>query len=151
MNAIKDLGRLAGFLYVLIEIFGLLNTGYVPAASTQAATVWSAIGPVFAVVVDRVELVGGMWILLVAWGALLAQRRPRALNYLGVVVGAAGIVSVVPALEVLGTGFRLGEMVWVVWLGTVMFRGSQSAAATRLRAFFSQGLSCRSRFFGKGG
>ena len=83
------------------------------------------------------EVVGGIWILLVTWGALLAGRHPRALNYLGVVVGVAGVLTVVPALEVLGIGFRLGEMVWVVWLGIVWFRGSRSAAARKLRTFFA--------------
>ena len=83
------------------------------------------------------EVVGGIWILLVTWAALLAGRHPRALNYLGVVVGVAGVLTVVPALEVLGSGFRLGEMVWFGWLGIVWFRGSHSAAARKLRAFFA--------------
>ena len=83
------------------------------------------------------EVVGGIWILLVTWAALLAGRHPRALNYFGVVVGVAGVLTVVPALEVLGIGFRLGELVWGVWLGIVWFRGSRSAAARKLRAFFA--------------
>ena len=87
--------------------------------------------------VGRVEVVGGIWILLVTWAALLAGRHPRALNYLGVVIGLAGVLTVVPALEVLGIGFRLGELVWVVWLGIVWFRGSRSAAARKLRTFFA--------------
>ena len=83
------------------------------------------------------EVVGGIWILLVTWAALLAGRHPRALNYFGVVVGVAGVLTVVPALEVLRVGFGLGATVWVVWLGIVMFRGSRSAAARKLRAFFA--------------
>lgn len=136
MNAIKNLGRAAGLLYVFIDIFGLLSPLYVPTDSSQAATAWLAISPVFEVLVDRVEIVGGIWILLVTWAALLEGRLPRAPNHLGVVIGMAGILTVVPVLEVLEIGFRLGEMVWVVWLGIVMLRGSQSAAAQRLRAFF---------------
>jgi hypothetical protein len=87
--------------------------------------------------VGRIEIIGGIWILLVTWGAFLAGRHPRALNYFGVVVGVAGVFTVVPALEVLGIGFRLGEIVWFVWLGIVWFRGSPSAAARKLRAFFA--------------
>jgi hypothetical protein len=51
------------------------------------------------------------------------------------VVGAAGIITVAPALEVLRVVFGLGEIVWGVWLGIVMFRGSRSATARKLRAF----------------
>jgi hypothetical protein len=87
---------------------------------------------VLAALVGRIAMVGGIWMLLVTWSAVLAGRLPRALNALGV----AGVLTVVPALEVLGIGFRLGEVVWGVWLGIVMFRGSRSAAARKLRAFF---------------
>jgi hypothetical protein len=92
---------------------------------------------VFGVLFDRIEVVGGIWVLLVTLGALLTGRLPRALNYLGVVTGVAGVLAVVPALEVLGIGFRLGEMVWFGWLGIFVLRTSQSAAARRLRAFFT--------------
>jgi hypothetical protein len=137
MRVIKKLGIAAGLLYVFIDIFGILSPLYVPTGSSQAATVWLTISPVFEVLFDRVEVVGGIWVLLVTWGALLVGRFPRALNYLGVVIGGAGVLSLFPALEVLGSGFRLGEMVWFGWLGIVWFRGSRSAAARKLRTFFA--------------
>ena len=137
MRVIKNLGIAAGLLYVFIDILGLLSPLYVPTHSSQAATVWLAIGPVFEVLVDRVEIVGGIWVLLVTWAALLAGGLPRRLNYLGVVTGVAGVLTVVPAFGVLGIGFRLGEMVWFGWLGIVWFRGSRSAAARKLRTFFA--------------
>jgi hypothetical protein len=105
---------------VFTDLFAPLSMLYVPEA-----------------LVGRVEVVGGIWILLVTWAALLAGRLPRALNNLGVVVGMAGVLTVVPALGVLGIGFRLGEIVWYVWLGIVWVRGSRSAAARKLRAFFA--------------
>jgi hypothetical protein len=124
-------GLLFGFLdlYILFtvdlnivftDLFAPLSMLYVPEA-----------------LVGRVEIVGGIWILLVTWGALLAGRFPRALNYLGLAVGVAGVLTVVPALEVLGIGFRLGEIAWYVWLGIVWVRGSRSAAARKLRTFFA--------------
>ena len=114
---------LFGFLdlyIVFTDLFAPLSMLYVPEA-----------------LVGRVEVVGGILILLVTWAALLAGRHSRALNYLGVVVGVAGVLTVVPALEVLGIGFRLGEIEWYVWLGIVWFRGSRSAVARKMRAFFA--------------
>lgn len=137
MRVIKNLGIAAGLLYVFIDIFGLLGPLYVPTGSSQAATVWLAALPGLEALFERVEIVGGIWVLLVTWAALLAGRFPRALNYLGVVIGMAGVLTLFPALEVLGVGFRLGEMVWFGWLGIFVLRSSQSAAARRLRAFFA--------------
>jgi hypothetical protein len=137
LNSIRNIGRVAGLLYILIDILAPLSMLYVPTDPSHAATVWLAISSVLEVLVGRIEIIGGIWILLVTWAALLEGRLPRALNYLGVVVGVAGVLTVVPALEVLGIGFRLGELVWFVWLVIVMFRGSRSAAARKLHAFFA--------------
>jgi hypothetical protein len=47
-----------------------------------------------------------------------------------VAIGVAGIISVVPALaELFIYIFALGQIVWFIWLGIVMLRGSPSAAA----------------------
>ncbi len=137
MNSIRNIGRVTGFLYLVIDIFALLSMLYVPTDPSHAATVWLAISSMLDESVGRIEIVGGIWILLVTWGAFLAGRLPRTLNYLGVAVGVAGVLTVVPALDVLVTVFELGLFVWVVWLGIVWFRGSRSAAARKLRAFFA--------------
>jgi hypothetical protein len=64
----------------------------------QAATVWLAIDSVFGGLGGSNEVIGGIWILLVSWAALRAGQLPRILNYLGVAIGVAGIISAVPAL-----------------------------------------------------
>ncbi len=90
---------------------------------TQAATVWLAIDAVFNGLGGGVEILGGLWVLLVSWAALRASGLPRTLNYLGLVVGGAGILTIVPALgEPGGIMFGLGQIVWFVWLGMVMLR-----------------------------
>ncbi|MDQ3589055.1 MAG: hypothetical protein M3392_02240 [Actinomycetota bacterium] len=142
MISIKNIGRVAGFLYLfisIIEILGPFSILYVPTDPAQAATVWLAISSVLEELVGRIEFVGGIWILLVSWTALRAGELPRALNYLGVVIGVAGILTVVPALDVLVTVFELGLFVWFVWfvwLGIAVFRNSPNAAARKLCRFF---------------
>jgi hypothetical protein len=95
----------------------------------QAATVWLAIDSVVNGIGGGVELLGGLWLLLVSWAALRTARFNKVLNYLGVVVGLAGIVTIVPALgEVGAIVFGLGQIVWFVWLGIAMLRSGPDAA-----------------------
>ena len=97
----------------------------------QAATVWMAIDSVANGLGSAGgEILGGTWMLLVSWAALRGRELSRALNYLGALVGAAGLFSAVPALfGDLVIIFGLGKMVWSLWLGIVMLRKNPSAAA----------------------
>lgn len=92
----------------------------------QAATVWMAIESV----VDGLsglELVGGMWVLLISWAALRTGSFGKLLHYLGVIIGAAGILSIVPGLGDIVFVFGLGQIVWFAWLGIALLRSSSSA------------------------
>jgi hypothetical protein len=135
IRTIRNTGRVAGLLYIFLDLYIVFTVDLNIVFTDLFAPLSMLYVP--EALVGRVEVVGGIWILLVTWAALLAGRLPRALNYLGVVIGLAGVLTVVPALEVLGIGFRLGEIVWFVWLGIVWFRGSRSAAARKLRTFFA--------------
>jgi hypothetical protein len=70
------------------------------------------------------EILGGLMTLLVSLAALKSGALPKALNILGLLVGAAGIITIVPQLTDLTGAFGLGQMVWFVWLGVVLLRGS---------------------------
>jgi hypothetical protein len=97
----------------------------------QAVTVWLAISSV----VDGLsgasgEMLGGPWVLMVSWAALRAGELPKGLNYLGLALGVAGILSAIPSLFLTVVMiFALGKIVWMIWLGIVMLRRNQSAAA----------------------
>ena len=89
----------------------------------QAVAVWQAVEPV----ADGLggsggELLGGLWVLLVSLAARRTRRLPTALNWLGVVIGSAGLLSVVPALRDFGYAFGLLQIVWFVWLGVALLR-----------------------------
>jgi len=93
----------------------------------QATTVWLALSAVENALGGGVELPGGLWILMVSWAALRTGGLPKALNYLGVVIGLAGIITVVPALgELGGIIFGLGFILWFTWAGIVMLRSVES-------------------------
>lgn len=98
-----------------------------PAAAVAA---WQAIEPVTdALGGAGAELLGGMWVLLVSLVALRGQVLSRWLNWLGLIVGAAGIASTVPGLA-LGAGLAFGllQIVWFAGLGIALVRERPAVA-----------------------
>lgn len=90
---------------------------------TQAGSTWLSLSFVTDGLGGGNEIVGGLWVLLLSWAALRSGALPRFLNYFGLLIAGAGIVSMIPALgEIGGTVFGLGSIVWFVWLGIVMLR-----------------------------
>jgi hypothetical protein len=96
----------------------------------QAGTIWLTIDTVFTGIGGGNEIVGGIWIMLLSWAALRVGELPKALNYLGMVVGVAGTLSALPGLSEVGLIFGLGQIVWFIWLGIAMLRSNKSAAAS---------------------
>lgn len=92
----------------------------------QAVSLWLAIGTMQEALGGGNEIVGGLWVLLLSWAALRSDQLPKTLNYLGVAVGLAGILTVVPAFSVLMDVFGLSQIVWFTWLGIVMLRETPS-------------------------
>jgi hypothetical protein len=92
----------------------------------QAGAVWA---PVEAVVGGlgggAGEILGGVWLLLIGWAALRARELPRALSFLGIGLGVAGILTVVPPLAPVAALYGLGLIAWFVWLGIVMLGTSR--------------------------
>ena len=92
----------------------------------QATATWLAISPVVDGLGGGNEVVGGIWTLLISVAALRAGMLHRALNYFGVVVGMAGILSAIPALGEIGGGiFGLTQIIWFVGLGILLLQTSR--------------------------
>ena len=99
----------------------------------EAANSWSIIGTIQDGLGGGVEVVGGIWVLLVSISSILSGTLfPKALNWIGLVVGIAGIATVVPALSGLGAVFGLTQIIWFIGVGVVLLRvddAQQCAAA----------------------
>ena len=129
---------------VLVIASGMINNvgmeivaGLQASHPEQAATVWLAIESVFNGLGGGVEVVGGIWVLLLSVAGLRSGNLPRALHYLGYLVGAAGVVSVVPALaEISASLFGLTQIVWFAWLGVAMLRRPKTAVQEAITPAF---------------
>jgi len=98
----------------------------------QAATVWLAIEAIFTGLGGGVEVVGGIWVLLLSVAALRNDGLPRAFNYFGFLVGAAGLITITPSLgEIGGMVFGLTQILWSAWLGVVMLRSHPTAVGEK--------------------
>ena len=51
--------------------------------------------------------------------ALKADDLPKILNYIGLLIGFAGILTIFAA-DVMTEIFGLGQIVWFAWLGIIM-------------------------------
>lgn len=93
--------------------------------AAQAGAVWAPVDVVVGGLGGEAgEILGGVWLLLIGWATLRARELPRAVSFLGIVLGVAGILTVVPPLEPASSLYGLGLIVWFVWLGIVMLRTS---------------------------
>jgi len=108
------------------------NAGIAPAVAlyaknpVQAALTWQGIESVASGLGNgNGEILGGLWTLLVSLAGLRAGGLPKALNILGLLVGAVGILSIIPGLtEMLVGVFGLSQIIWFVWLGIVLLRSN---------------------------
>lgn len=99
--------------------------------AAQAASLWTAIGAVQSGLGGGVEIVGGLWVLLISIAALRSGSLPKSLNYVGLVVGVAGAITVVPPLGDLGAVFGIGQIIWFAWVGVILLRRNQRSPLVR--------------------
>lgn len=97
--------------------------------TAHAVTAWLAMYLVLISLGGGNEIVGGLWVLLISGVALRLNGLPKALNYLGILVGLAGVLTTFPPLSALGAVFGLGFIGWFAWAGVVLLRNSQPAPA----------------------
>lgn len=87
----------------------------------QAVTVWLSTALVQQALGGGVELLGGLWVLLLSMAFIASAQLPKALHLLGVVVGITGILTLLPA-SLFTELFGLLQIIWFGWLGLVLLR-----------------------------
>jgi hypothetical protein len=104
------------FNYGMTTVVGLAKTD-----PTQARIVWQSVEPVAQALGGAGgEILGGLWILLVSLVALRSGALPKLLGWFGVLIGVAGLASVVPPLHDAAIVFGMMLIAWFAWVGVVL-------------------------------
>jgi hypothetical protein len=132
---IAAVGGVVGFIWACMLVASGLIFNFGAGAAVEllakspaeAASLWQVIEPVAdGLSSGQGELLGGLWVLLVSVAALRTGALPKTLNWLGILIGIAGVVSAVPVLLDARYVFGLLQIVWFIWLGIVMLRTKAS-------------------------
>jgi hypothetical protein len=132
MTALIQVATIIGIIWAgsLVASGMVSNAGIAPVVAlhaqdpAQAALLWQGIEAVSSGLGNgNGEILGGVWTLLISWAALKAGGLPKGLNFLGLLVGVVGLVSIF--LTDLTGLFGIGQMIWFVWLGIVLLRTSK--------------------------
>lgn len=69
-----------------------------------------------------IELVGGLWVLVLSVFALRTNQLSKGINYFGCLVGMLGIGTLCLSIPSLKEAFGLCQIVWFILMGVAMFR-----------------------------
>lgn len=90
-----------------------------------AVSTWSAVSVIQDALGGGIELVGGVWALLIGWIGLRTRTFGLSFSLNAVLIGLLGVVTLVPGLaDVAGVSFGLTFVVWFFWAGVVLLRGA---------------------------
>lgn len=136
--AIMQVATVIGIIWAgsLIASGMVSNAGIAPVVAlyakdpAQAALTWQVIESVASGLGNgNGEILGGLWTLLVSLAALRTGGLPKGLNILGLLVGAVGIITILPGLTDLVGVFGVSHLIWFVWLGIVLLRSNPGKTA----------------------
>ena len=125
-NLISYWGSASTLVIMVLALYERLKDRSPALAQTSAAfgLIWAGL-----IIASGNELVGSLWVLLLSVAALRTGQLNRALAILGVVLGVAGMLTIVPALfDTMVMVFGPGMIVWSIWLGIVLLRQKPAAA-----------------------
>jgi hypothetical protein len=126
-QAVTTLGLIYAVLVIVVGTLSINNVSTVVKLygenPAQAATVWLTLDSVATGLGGGggETIVNALWLLLLSYVALRARELPRVLNYFGLVVGLAGILTVLlTSLDLMAVVYGLGLIIWFIWMGIVL-------------------------------
>lgn len=133
--ALADISAALGLIWATLVIASgmIANAGFAAVLKAHATDpaaaeiLWTSFSTLQDALGGGNELVGGLWVLVISAAGARGGCLPRALNWLGYVVGGAGVLTTVPALGDAAAVFGLGQIAWFLWLGAALLRSTKTA------------------------
>jgi len=97
--------------------------------ASLATTTWVSIDALQNGLGGGIEIVGGVWMLLVSAAALRTGAWAKALAIYGIAIGAVGVLTVIPLWKDLVAVFGLGQILRFGWVGGGMLRQARRAGS----------------------
>lgn len=69
-----------------------------------------------------IELIGGMWVLLLSIFGLKTAQLAKGLHIFGVIVGVLGILTIMQSLPEMKDAFGVSQIVWFIWMGIALLK-----------------------------
>ncbi len=107
----------------MIGVIGIDSIASIYTADTNTAlTSWKIIETIQNGIGGGVEIVGGIWVFLISVISLAHNKFGKLISYFGLIVGGAGILTIIPGLKELGAVFGLTQIVWFILIGLALIR-----------------------------
>ena len=115
----------------MLGSFGLEATARLQMRAPELALpVAATLGIVQEALGGSIEVVGGIWTLLLSYAFLIAEHK-RWLAIIGLPTGLAGLLTLLPPLRELAALFGLGQILWFSLLAWTLWRGDPAPVNTR--------------------
>lgn len=95
-----------------------------PEHSHQINTIWIVLSLLQDSLGGGVEVVGGLWVITLAIYSIKERLFYSVFNVLGVLVGACGVLTVIPELSDLGGIFGLAQIIWFLLLSVFFIKNT---------------------------
>lgn len=120
---------LASTFIFLVSLPSLAN--YANTSEDNAVVVLNSVDIVIDALGGGIELLGALWVLLISFMSIKANKYSKIIHILGIAVGVAGVLTLfsglsflerVPLFEATTAIFGLGQIVWFFALGIAMIQ-----------------------------
>lgn len=92
-----------------------------------ASVLWTTLDTIQNGLGGGVEIIGGVWVLLISALGIKHQILSKYLHWLGFAIAIAGILTIVPMLKELGAVFGILQIFWFTALGIGLWRRAKIA------------------------